>query len=81
MESIEEFKVFAREKYKDFDRDEEWLDYIYSYSLEYNPVFTESLCLGTPGIYCIHQDDKNADCGQCLLEDINVIKDWFGITE
>lgn len=80
METFEEFKVFAREKYKEFDSDAEWLDYIYSYALEHNPVFTESLCLGTPGIHCI-QEDENADCVQCLLEEINVVKDWFGIKE
>lgn len=78
FESWEEFIIWGKKQYEQIQDDKEWLEYVYNYAAENDPQFAEELCLGTPGIMCINEDD-DMDCIDCLLRDIAEVKRWFEI--
>ena len=43
-------------------------------------MINENLCIGTPGIWCVHEDDEKYDCFTCLSEEISEVKKMFDIS-
>jgi hypothetical protein len=80
FDSWEGFMNWGRAKYDYFVDDKDWLKYVYEYVNVNHLKLANHFCLGTPGIWCVHEDD-NYDCFDCLYEDINEVKRWFGIQQ
>ena len=77
--SWNEFVRYGRQKYYELNDVEKWFKLIFSYA-ESNPMINENLCIGIPGIWCVHEDDEKYDCFTCLSEEISKVKKMFGIS-
>lgn len=72
----EEYAEYCKSVYYDFKDDISWIKHISSHEIIDEPKILENLCMGTPGIFCI-QEDNDMTCDQCLLENIDELKEML----
>lgn len=73
FESWKDYAAYCKSIYFDFEDDKSWLAHISSPQIIDEPQLLDNLCIGTPGVYCI-QENEDIDCNQCLLENIDRLK-------
>lgn len=72
----EEYAEYCKSIYFDFSDDISWIKHISSPEIIDEAQILDNLCIGTPGILCI-QEDNDITCDQCLLDNIDHLKDML----